>query len=96
MGAPALHGHGDKFASHKLPVVSAKWMRDEGIVRLLKSFNSWTRLKGKLAKDKDTAAAIDTSGVGKSSMHSRVCGCHGNGMMQLKGCGFITLRKLIT
>ena len=64
-GAPALHGHGDKFATHKLPVVSAKWMRDDGIIRLLKSFNSWSRMKGPPISDSNT-------GVGKSSLHNKV------------------------
>ena len=64
-GAPALHGHGDKFASHKLPVVSAKWVRDEGIVRLMKSFNAWERMKVKKNRNKDT-------GVGKESIHNKV------------------------
>ena len=67
-GAPAVHGHGDKFASQKLPVISAKWVRDDGIIRLLKSFTSWQKLQGKKTREFNETTLL----TGKDSLHFKV------------------------
>ena len=64
-GAPSIHG--DKHATMKLPVISARWVNDCSIITLMKDYYSWEVLTNPTKFSRHAKI-----GTGKNSPYAKV------------------------